>query len=166
MSRCPNTRWATGHQQVDRLGVRVHRVLGMATAAVVAASGCGRSAITSTRIEASVAATFANLVNLQLSRLNLGDVAASDIKARAACRKAEGDRRAVGAGDWVCTLDWSGPNHIPLRDTYDLSVAANGCYTATVDRGEAHLGGPSVAMPDGSHLRNLLYTFDGCFDTT
>jgi hypothetical protein len=60
---------------------------------------------------------------------------------------------------------WYGPNRASLRDTYDLSVGTDGCYTATVDGSEA-LGGPTITLPDGRNVRNLLYTFEGCFDTT
>jgi len=53
-----------------------------------------------------------------------------------------------------------------LRDTYDLSVATDGCYTATVVAAEGHLGGPILKASDGSDVRTLTYTFEGCFDTT
>jgi len=145
------------------VGSHIHRWLGAAVAAAFVASGCGKSPITSTRIETAVAPTFGHLVPLQLSRLGLPAVPASDIKVIAACHRAD---FTSGAGDWVCTLDWYGPNGIPLRDTYDLSVGTDGCYTAAVDRGEGHLGGPTNVASDGRILRNLLYTFDGCFDPT
>jgi hypothetical protein len=51
-----------------------------------------------------------------------------------------------------------------MSDTYDVSVSTDGCYTATVD-GE-QLGGPAIKASDGSDVRNLLYAFEGCFDTT
>lgn len=65
---------------------------------------------------------------------------------------------------WLCTLVWRSPQHRTLRDTYDLFVTTDGCYTATVS-GE-NLGGPILQTPDGGQVRNLLYTFEGCFDTT
>jgi hypothetical protein len=52
-----------------------------------------------------------------------------------------------------------------LRDAYDLFVGTDGCYTATVDVTEGHLGGPTVKSSDGRDVRNLLYAFEGCFDT-
>lgn len=61
-------------------------------------------------------------------------------------------------------LIWRSPDRQTLRDTYDLLVATDGCYTATVT-GES-LGGPVLKTSDGRDVRNLLYTFDGCFDTT
>ena len=145
------------------LGRSLRGALGIAT--TVAALGCGPSPITSARIDHAIAPTFANLVHLQLSRLGLSSMAASDIKVTANCRKAAGSGD-WGAGDWVCTLVWQRPNRQTLRDTYDLSVTTDGCYTATVDSAEGHLGGPILKAFDGSDVRNLLYPFEGCFDTT
>jgi hypothetical protein len=134
--------------------------------ALIAAFGCAPSPITSKRIEASVAPTFANLVHIQLSRVGLSPVAASDIKVTATCRKLVSGGGASGSGDWVCTLVWFGPNRQSLLDTYDLSVGTNGCYTATLESAEANLGGPTIIAADGTSVRNLLYVFEGCFDTT
>jgi hypothetical protein len=53
-----------------------------------------------------------------------------------------------------------------LRDRYDVAVGTDGCYTATVDGAEADLGGPTITLPNGGTVRNLVYAFDGCFDTT
>jgi hypothetical protein len=98
--------------------------------------------------------------------MGLPTVPASDIEVTAHCRKLVAGSGAIGAGDWVCTLFWRVPNVSPLRDTYDLSVATDGCYRATADGAEAHLGGPTLTTPDGGSVRNLLYTFEGCFDPT
>jgi hypothetical protein len=145
-------------------GVELRGVL--AAVATVAVIGCGPSPITSDRIEGAIAPTFANLVHIQLSRVGLPSVAASDINVTASCRKTVTVSGAAGAGDWVCTLVWYGPNHQSLRDTYDLSVGTDGCYAATVDGAEANLGGPTITASDASNVRNLLYAFEGCFDTT
>jgi hypothetical protein len=131
------------------------------TAAAVFA--CGPSPITSTRIEAAIEATFANLVELQVSRLGLPLITAPDFAVTAICRKPVA-AAASGSGDWVCTLVWQGPDRRTLRDTYDLFVTTDGCYTATV-AGEG-LGGPTLKASDGAEVRNLLYAFEGCFDTS
>ena len=60
-------------------------------------------------------------------------------------------------------LVWQGPDRRTLRDTFDVFVNTDGCYTATVE-GEA-LGGPTLKSEDGRVVRNLLYAFEGCFDT-
>jgi hypothetical protein len=141
----------------------------LAIVAAVTASmsiGCVPSPIAPARIEKSIAPTFANLVHVQMSGIGLTPVAVRDIRVVANCRKAVPETGPAGAGDWVCVVDWYGPNRKVLRDTYDLAVAAGGCYTATIEGSEAGLGGPTVTTQDGKTVRNLLYAFDGCFDTT
>ena len=138
----------------------------VAALTAILVAGCGPSPIASSRIEKAIAPTFANLVQLQISRIGLSPVAARDIKVVASCRKAVPETGATGAGDWICVLDWYGPNRKVLRDTYDLVVDADGCYTATVEGAEAGLGGPTIVTQGGATVRNLLYAFDGCFDTT
>ena len=134
-----------------------------AVVTTVATLGCGSSPITSARIEGAIAPTFANLVQVQVSRLGLPSMAASDFAVTASCLRLVAESNS-GAGNWACTLVWHGPHRQTLRDTYDLFVATDGCYTATVD-GE-QLGGPTIKASDGSDVRNLLYAFEGCFDTT
>jgi ABC-2 type transport system permease protein len=138
--------------------------LGLAGALMIASWGCESSPITSPRIEKSIASTFANLVHAQISRVGLSPLAASEISVKANCHRATGG--GAGAGDWACTLVWSGPNGTLLQDTYDLFVATDGCYTAAVDPRESQLGGATLTTADGKTQRNLLYKFDGCFDTT
>jgi hypothetical protein len=140
-----------------------HRPCLIAIALVASAlAGCGGSPITSTRVEQSVAPTFANLVQTQVSWMGLPPMPSADVRATARCRRLTSE--AAGAGDWTCTLVWLGPQGQSLRDTYDLFVATDGCYTASV-AGEA-LGGPTLKTKDRRDVRNLLYAFDGCFDTT
>jgi hypothetical protein len=141
------------------IGVRIV-VVAIAT---IAGWACGPSPITSTRIETAIETTFANLVDIQIARMGLPAVTARDFAVTAICRRALPGNDA-GSGEWVCTLVWQSPDRRTLRDTYDLSVATDGCYTATAS-GES-LGGPIVKAPDGRQVRNLLYAFEGCFDTT
>ena len=146
-----------------RLGIGLRGPFAVVT--TVATLGCGPSPITSARIEGAIAPTFANLVQVQVSRLGLVSMAASDFAVTASCLRL-GAGSSSGAGDWACTLVWHGPHRQTLSNTYDLFVATDGCYTATVDGAEGHLGGPTLKAQDGSDVRNLLYTFEGCFDTT
>jgi hypothetical protein len=130
----------------------------------IALGGCGRSPLTAARIEHAIAPTFANLVQAQITRVGLTPIQAPQIKVAASCYLPAGGQ--AGAGEWICTIIWSGPNGATLHDRYDVSVTTDGCYTATVDASESELGGPVVKTQDGRDIRNLLYTFDGCFDTT
>jgi hypothetical protein len=136
--------------------------------AVLAASatlaGCGASPITSPRIERAMARTFANLVPQQLARLDLPRVTAADLKVTASCYRPAGG--SSGSGEWVCTLIWSGQNGVMMRDTYDVAVTPDGCYTATVDPVEGQVGGSLTRTVRGRDVRNLLYAFEGCFDTS
>lgn len=135
-------------------------------AAVVCHIGCGASPITSSRIEHALASTFASLVQVQIARLGLPPLPASDITVNASCHRLVPDSGSRGSGDWVCSLAWFGPNRTRLEDTYDLTVGTDACYTATLDGTNTGLGGPTVPAADGSFMRNLLYAFDGCFDPT
>jgi hypothetical protein len=128
----------------------------------VSVTACGRSAITADRIERAFEPTFANLVQVQLSWLRVPPVTASDLDVTASCRRTAADVEA-GAGEWVCKVRWFGPDRQPLRDTFDLIVTPDGCYTATAE-GE-QLGGVTLRSRDGRDVRNLLHTFEGCFDT-
>jgi hypothetical protein len=134
----------------------------LAAVAAAGAFGCGPSPIIPPRIEAAIETTFANLVALQDSRLGLPPMRARDAAVRAICRRSFGGDS--GAGEWTCTLVWQGPDHRTRRNTYDLIVNTDGCYTA-ISTGEK-LGGPILTAPDGRSVKNLLYAFDGCFDTT
>jgi hypothetical protein len=134
----------------------------LAACASLALAACGSSPITPARIEPALEATFANLLELQVTRLRLPPLSAPDFAVTAICRK-PGAASNAGSGEWSCGLVWQGPNRQMLRDTYDLFVATDGCYSATV-AGES-LGGPIFEASDGSRVKNLLYAFEGCFDT-
>ena len=142
--------------------LHIHCGLVLTMAVAVAVSGCGSSPITPPRLEAAIARTFANLVQVQVSWLGLPAMTATDFDVTASCRKLSGG--TAGSGEWLCTLVWKGPERQTLRDAYDLFVATDGCYMALV-AGES-LGGPTLKAKDGRDVRNLLYAFDGCFDTT
>jgi hypothetical protein len=132
-------------------------------AAALVVGGCSsHSPITPARIEQAIASTFANLVETQVAWLGLPRMAAAEVAASARCLKLP--TGGVGAGEWVCTVIWMGPQRQSVRDAYDLFVGTDGCYMASL-AGES-LGGPVLKTQDGRSVRNLLYAFDGCFDTT
>jgi hypothetical protein len=123
--------------------------------------------VTGRRIEDAVAPTFANLIHVQRAILGLPAAEASTFRATAQCHKVGTTKETDGAGDWTCTVLWFTPGQrTPLHDTYDLSVTTDGCYTATADGAEAHIGGPTLPTREGETITNLLYTFEGCFDVS
>ncbi|HEY1692802.1 MAG TPA: hypothetical protein VGG39_11610 [Polyangiaceae bacterium] len=139
--------------------------IALAAAAVVLAAVAARGPsgeITRAHLEDDVASTFANLVAVQVARVGrAGDAAA--LHASAQCRKVAAPRERRGAGDWTCDVAWYVPaRYAALRDRYDLHVTPDGCYAASADGEEAHVGGPTITTRDGATMRNLLYAFDGC----
>ena len=136
--------------------------LGLLLVAAVAASRCGSSAITAERIERAMESTFANLVAVQVSSLRMQAITPSQLDVTASCRRL-GAGSAAGSGEWMCRLRWQGPDRQSLRDTFDLVVTTDGCYTATAEGDQ--LGGPTLTARDGRAVRNLLRVFEGCFET-
>ena len=131
-------------------------------ALAVGLSACSQSPIRSMRIERAIAPTFANLVHTQMVWIGLPPMAASDFAVQARCRRLQGG--PAGSGEWTCAITWRGPDRRTLRNSYELFVTTDGCYTATA-AGE-NVGGPILKSEDGRDIRNLLYAFEGCFDTT
>lgn len=133
-----------------------------AVAIVVAVTSCGATPITPGRIEPAIASTFANRVHLQVSAMGLPPITVAGVAATASCRK-PGSSGNTGSGEWICILMWQSPERQILRDTFDVVVTTDGCYTATAEA--ASLGGPVLESANGGEVTNLLYTFEGCFDT-
>src|SRR5262245_5223838 len=114
--------------------------------AMVSLSGCGGSPLTAARIESAVGPTFANLVGVQAIWLGLPSIKRDDVGARATCRRPTGSAEP-GSGDWICTIAWQAPDGRLLRDTYDVFLATDGCYTAGAEA--ATLGGPTITTSEG-----------------
>src|SRR5262249_7139994 len=91
-----------GHRVSARAGV----VMVVLSAAAVAVAGCA-SAVTEDRVERAIAPAFANLVHAQLGRMGLHEVPVSELRVVASCYRVAGGR--TGAGEWACTVVWSGP---------------------------------------------------------
>ena len=138
-----------------------------AAAVLGAVSACDSSRITASKVEGALAPTFANLISLESKMMDLPPVDAAAFRASATCHRVSPGNPARGAGTWQCEVVWFLPGRRgSLHDGYELSVTTDGCYTATVDGAEGHLGGPTITTRSGETLVNLLYAFDGCFDTT
>jgi ABC-2 type transport system permease protein len=134
---------------------------------VAVLNGCGSGGIAADRVENAVKSTFSNLIHLQRSMLGVPPIEPSALRSYVTCHRVGPGADVRGAGNWRCTVAWSYPgSRGPLRDTYELSVTMDGCYTATADAAEGHIGGQTIKARDGASVANLLYAFDGCFDTT
>ena len=140
----------------------IHHAVSTFALALVASGCSSASPITPARIEKAITVTFANLVETQVAWVGLPRMSAAEVAASARCLRLP--TGGVGAGEWVCTIIWVGPQGQSVRDAYDLFVGTDGCYVASL-AGDS-LGGPILQTQDGRNVRNLLYAFDGCFDTT
>jgi hypothetical protein len=139
----------------------------LAGAAVVvgaaALTGCSASPVTSTRLDASVGPSFARLYAVQQKQLGNTEYQHPDGVAK--CTRNNKAHSTTGAGDdWACILNFPfADGHIqPI--TYDVSVQASGCYTAS---GPSQVVGQQQQVgSSGETMTNPLFAFDGCFDIT
>lgn len=137
-----------------------------ATAAVLA--GCS-SPDTAARLNSALGPTFARLYAVQQQRL--GHVLpARGPDGRAQCFRGGGvvspgatptGTGTAGAGDdWTCTVVYPYPDGHLEPITYDVALAATGCYSASGP--SAVVGGQTLQTPSGKAVVNPLYAFDGC----
>jgi hypothetical protein len=141
----------------------VKRIIGLASlvAAALLLTGCTPD-ITQARVNAAVGPTFVNLYQVQRSLL--GYSPAVDPTATAACARTGRGIPNSGAGDdWICQLSLYVNGQFQSIFTYELSVRADGCYTA--DGSPSLVGGAMLTTPSGANRVNPLFEFYGCFDT-
>ncbi len=133
--------------------------------ALMLVSGCSQSAITDSRVQKSVGATFANLWVLQQLDQGHPHPPVDALRSDASCHRADPAQPAAGAAaDWVCSISWlvDGPG-TPATALYNLDVMPNGCYTADGD-GPSSLNGSASLQTESGPKINPLFRFDGCFD--
>lgn len=133
---------------------------------LVAAAALGLTActpdVTQARVDAAVGPTFASLYQQQRSLLGLSP--ALDPTAAATCARTGRGIPNSGAGDdWICQLSLSVNGVFQSIFTYELSVQADGCYSA--DGPPSLVGGAMLTTPSGAERVNPLFEFYGCFDT-
>ena len=114
------------------------------------------------RIDAAVQSTFANLVELQLSRLGHRGGHRTSPSPRFAGRQTAGKQRRL----WrVGSARWCGRARPPRIASTPGPVGRHRMRCTATVSGEPWR--PHLEAVDGSDVRNLLYRFEGCFgDTT
>ncbi len=136
------------------------------TAAVVAvatpASGTG---VDSTKLEQSVATTFAHLYRLQTAELHRPDVTEQQLATGASCDKGGDLVDDVGPGnDWRCVVTWHLPGATATGSAiYQLDVIADGRYLADGD-GPKEVNGYFPLHIATGDVPNPLWQFDGYVD--
>jgi ABC-2 type transport system permease protein len=154
-----------GHRAAGASIAGLVAVVVVAAVLVAAVTGQRGDGIERRRVEASLAAVFANLYVLQQRELANPAVTAEGIGATASCDKGGQDVADRGPGnDWRCVLTW----HVagasaPARAIYQLDVSADGRYVADGDGPKEVNGWFTVAAPGGVRA-NPLWQLDGLVD--
>lgn len=132
-------------------------------AVLAVASNWGPTAITQARLERSIVRDFRNLTVLQQQELGRHELTPKDMRVLPGCRRQGVATPTRGAGDnWVCILNVFTSSPAQTTIDYDVTVQANGCYTA--DGPPAFIGPLTIRDRRGRRLLNPLFRFDGCFD--
>ncbi len=136
-------------------------VAAVITAVIVAGMILDRTWITSKHVEASVAATFKNLVVDQQALLGR-KIHPAAVQVYPYCnRESVLHGPSTGAGDdWACTLYVNGPHVSQGAVRYTLTIRPNGCYTA--ESAPEIVGPLHMKTAGGGTAINPLLAFDGC----
>jgi ABC-2 type transport system permease protein len=145
------------------------RIVALATAllAVLALlANVGPAGDTAHRLSAAIGEEFNNVTLLQQQLIGRRVPAGAKLDVLPACNRRAA--KAVGPGDWNCTLYVYLPqaHSVPFQQTsveYDVSLEYNGCYKAQSP--PAFIGGPTMLDAHGHSVTNPLYIVYGCFNT-
>ncbi|HWG03255.1 MAG TPA: ABC transporter permease subunit [Trebonia sp.] len=131
-------------------------------AVLAAASGQGPTVLTAKRLGASIAATFGNLAAVH-ARWLTGTAGGAPPPMRALCDRGAGAQQSSGQGDnWSCTMIDTRAADAEQQVILDVTLKANGCYTAEAG---SSLGALLLRSYAGKTYINPLYAFDGCLGT-
>lgn len=153
------------------MSARVRQLLAVAAAGLVcslAVSACGGTGVTPSRLESSIAHTFANLYVLQQAEQGNPRPTPDHLHANASCQKGTSSAPQDGAGnDWVCDITYlvAGP-YTPVTAIYNVNVQTDGCYAADGDGPASVNGSRTVTGAHYQQVLNPLWLIDGCFDIT
>ena len=136
---------------------------GLAIAAAATLTAFGSNDVTKTRIERSLAPTFANLYVQRSLILGETGVTTAGVTATASCDRGGPKVPDVGPGaDWICMVTYHDDHNQVQNGKFELQVKADCTYVA---------GGPSklvglatITNTAGKDAPNPAFEFDGAFD--
>lgn len=140
------------------------RTLLLALAVTAAsATACGGPDVTKTRLERSLAPTFANLYVQRAAILGETGVTLAGIGAKADCDRGGPKVKDVGAGpNWICMVTFTDDHGQQQTGKFELKAKTDSTYVA---------GGPSkliglatITDKFGHDVPNPVFEFDGAFD--
>jgi ABC-2 type transport system permease protein len=133
---------------------------------VAAATGATGSGIDASKLQRSLATSFAHLYRVQSQEVNHLNVTEAQLRTRASCTKGAGLVAQAGPGNgWRCYVYWHlpGVNDATGQAIYQLDVNANGRYIADGD-GPNEVNGYFVVHAPYGEAPNPLWQFDGLVD--
>jgi ABC-2 type transport system permease protein len=149
-----------------RTPVRVVVIATALVAVLALLANVGPAGVTDHRLSAAIGEEFNNVTLLQQQLIGRRVPAGAKLDILPNCNRRAA--KAVGQGDWNCTLYVYLPQaqSVPFQQTsveYDVSVQYNGCYKAQSP--PAFIGGSTMQDAHGHSVANPLYIVYGCFDT-
>ena len=141
-------------------------VWALSAGVVAAATGATGSGIDASKLQQSLATSFAHIYPVQTQEVNHLNVTAAQLRASASCTRGGGLEAQEGPGnDWRCTVSWHlpGVNDATGQAIYQLEVNANGRYVADGD-GPTEVNGYYVVHTAYGDAPNPLWQFDGLVD--
>jgi ABC-2 type transport system permease protein len=139
-------------------------VLTLGIVAIAAPRTTG-SGIEQTKVQDSLATSFAHLYRVQTQQLHRPDVTEAQLRTTAACDKGGGLEENSGPGNgWRCTVTWHLPGVEAVgQAVYQLDVTADGKYIADGD-GPREVNGYFLVRTPTGDAANPLWQFDGTVD--
>jgi ABC-2 type transport system permease protein len=149
-----------------RTPVRIVAISTALVAVLALLANVGPAGDTAHRLSAAIGEEFNNVTLLQQQLIGRRVPAGAKLDILPNCNRRAA--RAVGPGDWNCTLYVYLPqaHSVPFQQTsveYDVSLEYNGCYKAQSP--PAFIGGPTMLDAHGRSVTNPLYIVYGCFNT-
>ncbi|MFD0690875.1 ABC transporter permease [Actinomadura fibrosa] len=130
-----------------------------------AATPADGSGVVRTKVQDSLATSFAHLYRLQTAELHRPAVTEAQLRAAASCDKGGGRVADKGPGnDWRCVVTWRLPGVTSAGSAiYQLDITPDGRYVADGDGPKEVNGYFQVRTPSGD-APNPLWQFDGNID--
>ena len=149
-----------------RTPVRMVAIAAALVAVLALLANLGPTGDTAHRLSAAIGEEFNNVTLLQQELIGRRAPAGAKLDILPNCNRRAA--KAVGPGDWNCTLYVYLPQarSVPFQQTsveYDVSVEYNGCYKAQSP--PAFIGGPTMLDVHDRSVTNPLYIVYGCFNT-
>jgi ABC-2 type transport system permease protein len=148
-----------------RTPVRIVAIATAVLAVLALLTNVGPAGDTAHRVSAAIGEEFNNVTLRQQQLIGRRVPAGAKLDILPNCNRRAA--KAVGPGDWNCTLYVYLPqaHSVPFQQTsveYDVSLEYNGCYKAQSP--PAFIGGPTMLDAHGHSVTNPLYIVYGCFD--